>query len=333
MLEERKKKSKCKLSKSEMIQLYTKGKSTSEIAVLANVSAGYIRMVLKEKNVPRRAIGSWKRKYDLIEDYFKTWSNNMAYILGFITADGVIPKENQCVSISQKESDILNDIKKELNTNQPLYQNKKTGVYMLNLNSKTIKKDLMNIHGIKPCKSFTVEFPFVPDEYLHHFIRGYFDGDGYVNYEAYTVSFVGGSYNFMNSLNQVLQNYNLNSNLLNQNTHYRVMLTGRKSIQLFANWIYKDKDIYLHRKYETFHKEHVSLEQLQDRKLKRTQAAVMQRKENFLKDYEKNKCITTACSNININELTFKRWIKNDNQFKKEYEQINLIYTNSNNTI
>lgn len=59
----------------------------------------------------------------------------------------------------------------------------------------------------------------------------------------------------------------------------------------------------------------------------------MQRKENFLKDYEKNKCITTACSNININELTFKRWIKNDNQFKKEYEQINLAYTNSNNTI
>ncbi|SCC30785.1 Uncharacterized protein BW664_02647 [Bacillus mycoides] len=121
MLEERKKKSKCKLSKSEMIQLYTEGKSTSEIALLANVSTGYIRMVLKEKNVPRRAIGSWKRTYDLKEDYFKTWSNNMAYILGFITADVVIPKENQCVSISQKESDILNDIKKELNTNQPLH--------------------------------------------------------------------------------------------------------------------------------------------------------------------------------------------------------------------
>ncbi len=40
------------------------------------------------------------------------WSNNMAYILGFIAADGVIPKENQCVSISQKESYILEDIKK-----------------------------------------------------------------------------------------------------------------------------------------------------------------------------------------------------------------------------
>ena len=30
---------------------------------------------------------------------------------------------------------------------------------MLNINSKTIKDDLMNIHGIKPCKSFNIEFP------------------------------------------------------------------------------------------------------------------------------------------------------------------------------
>lgn len=242
MQAERNKKSKCKLSKSEIMQLYAEGKSTSEIAMLANVSARYIRMVSTDNNFPRRSIGSWKRKYDITEDYFKTWSNNMAYILGFIAADGVI----------QKESYILEDIKKELNTNQPLYQNKKTGVYMLNINSKTIKDDLMNIHGIMPCKSFNIEFPFAPEEYLHHFIRGYFDGDGYVNYETYTVSFVGGSYNFMNSLNQILQNHNLPADLLDQNKHYRVILSGRKSIQLFSNWIYKDKDIYLHRKYELF---------------------------------------------------------------------------------
>lgn len=196
---------------------------------------------------------------------------------------------------------------------------------MLNINSKTIKDDIMNIHGIMPCKSFNIEFPFVPEEFLHHFVRGYFDGDGYVNYETYTVSFVGGSYNFMSSLNQVLQNYNLTSYLINQNTHYRVILSGRKSIQLFSKWIYKGKDIYLHRKYEIFQKEILSLEQLQDRKLKRTQAAVKQRKQNFLKEYMRNKCIATACSNLEINELTFKTWLKNDNQFKKDYEGINSL--------
>ncbi|PTC14764.1 LAGLIDADG family homing endonuclease [Bacillus wiedmannii] len=321
---DRKKKSKCKLSKSEITQLYVEGKSTSEIATLANVSARYIRMVLTDNNVPRRAIGSWKRKYDITEDYFKTWSNNMAYILGFIAADGVIQKENQCVSISQKENYILEDIKQELNTNQPLYQNKK-------INSKKIKDDLMNIHGIKPCKSFNIVFPFVPEEYLHHFVRGYFDGDGYVKYKTYTVSFVGGSYNFMNSLHQILQNHDLRADLLNQNKHYRVILSGRKSIQLFSNWIYKDKDIYLHRKYEVFQKESLSLDQVQDRKLKQTQTAVKQRKQNFLKEYVKNKCNAKTCSNLEISESTFKRWLKKDNQFKREYEEINLTSSTSDN--
>ena len=85
-------------------------------------------MVLSDSNVPRRAIGSWKRKYDITENHFKMWSNNMAYILGFIAADGVIPKENQCVSVSQKESYILEDIKRT-KTNQPLYQNKNRCIY------------------------------------------------------------------------------------------------------------------------------------------------------------------------------------------------------------
>ena len=85
------------------MHLYTEGKSTSEIAMLANVSARYIRMVLSDNNVPRRAIGSWKRKYDITEDYFKTWSNNMAYILGFIAADGVIQKESMCQYISKRK--------------------------------------------------------------------------------------------------------------------------------------------------------------------------------------------------------------------------------------
>ncbi|PFR46421.1 LAGLIDADG family homing endonuclease [Bacillus cereus] len=249
---ERKKKAKCKLSKSEIIHLYTEGKSTSEIAMLANVSARYIRMVLSDSNVPRRAIGSWKRKYDITENFFKTWSNNMAYILGFIAADGVIQKENQCVSISQKESYILEDIKQELNTNQPLYRNKKTGVYMLNINSKTIKDDLMNIHGITSCKSFNIEFPCVPEEYLHHLVRGYFDGDGHVTPHKYFVSFVGGSYNFMNSFKDILEDNKFELSFVDKEKQYRIYLSGKNNVNKFSQWIYKDKGLHLKRKYNIF---------------------------------------------------------------------------------
>ncbi|WP_245947394.1 LAGLIDADG family homing endonuclease [Bacillus taeanensis] len=121
----------------------------------------------------------------------------MAYILGFFTAAGVIVKELQTVSFSQKEKTILEEIKKELGSNQPLYVNKNTGVYMLNLHSKIMKEDLMEIHGFTPNKSHSVVFPKVPERYLHHFVRGYFDGDGSIYARGFMVCFVGGSYRFM----------------------------------------------------------------------------------------------------------------------------------------
>lgn len=39
----------------------------------------------------------------------------------------------------------------------------------------------------------------------------------------------------------------------------------------------------------------------------------------------KNKCIATSCYNLEIKELTFKSWLKNDNQFKKDYERIHSL--------
>lgn len=245
--------SKCTMEKTEMIRLYLDGSSTSDIANLANVSARYVRMILTDNNIKKRAHGSWKRKYDLNEDYFKVWSNNMAYILGFFVADGVITTGTQTVSISQKEKEILEDIKKEISSNHPIYINN-TGVYVLNLNSKIMKNDLIDLHGITPCKSCNVQFPYIPEEYLNHFIRGYFDGDGHVNPHKYFVSFVSGSYYFLYSLNQILNSQNFKPKFINREKQYRIYLSGKKEVQHFAEWLYKDKEIFLKRKFETFQK-------------------------------------------------------------------------------
>lgn len=176
---------------------------------------------------------------------------------------------------------------------------------MLNLNSKIMKNDLMDLHGIMPCKSYDVQFPFVPKEYLHHFIRGYFDGDGYVNYPTYTVSFVGGSHSFMNSLIQTLQEQNLKPNFINKKTHFRVILSGRKTIKLFSDWIYEDKELFLQRKYEIFQMETLDLEQ-----------------NDFLIQYKQHNCINKSCEYLNMSKATFKSWLKNDLEFKNRFEQI-----------
>jgi len=85
----------------------------------------------------------------------------------------------------------------------------------------------------------------------------------------------------------------------------------------------------VHRKDEVFQKEILGLDQLQEAKLKQTKTAVKQRKQNFLKEYMKNKCNAITCSNLEISESAFKRWLKNDNQFKRDYEKINLTMSTS----
>nr|WP_240517671.1 helix-turn-helix domain-containing protein [Bacillus pseudomycoides] len=62
MIERSKKKSKCTLEKAEMIKLYLEGESASNIAKLANVSARYVRMVLTDNNVEKRARGQLETK-------------------------------------------------------------------------------------------------------------------------------------------------------------------------------------------------------------------------------------------------------------------------------
>lgn len=310
------------MSTEKIIELYKEGMGTTELGKLANVSPRYIRMLLNDNHVERRAHGSWKRKYTVNEDYFKTWSNNMAYILGFFAADGMVARDSQLISFSQKEKYILEDIRQEIGSDHPIYQNKHTNVYMLNLNSKIVKNDMINIHMITHNKSQKIVFPNVPDKYLSHFVRGYFDGDGYINYNKYSVTFVGGSECFMEKLYRIVKNIGLDPQIRSFQNHFRIHITGRKSIKVFSDWIYSNKDLYLKRKYEEFAKEKLEAFQLTDRKDKCTHEAVIARKQNFLDIYEKNKSINQTCEETGLKASTYKRWMKNDILFAHNFNEI-----------
>ncbi len=240
------------LSNEEVIRLYNMGKRTEDIAKKANVSARYIRMILKKENISKRPHGSWKRRYTVNEDYFKTWSNNMAYILGFFAADGTVPKDIQSISIAQKEKRILEKIKLEMKSNHPIIQSKTTKIYILTLNSKIMKTDIMELHNIKPKKSLDLKFPHVPKQYLSHFVRGYFDGDGCIYEQKEFVNIVGGSLNFMESLFDILVIKRIEPIFKSFDTHYRLYISGYENVKRFSDWIYKDKGLYLERKYIRF---------------------------------------------------------------------------------
>ena len=293
----------------EIIKMYEDGMSTSEIAIAGNVSSRRITQILKKNNVELRPRGHWKRKYHINEDYFKHWSPNMAYILGFFLADGVVSGEGQTVSFAQKEIEILDQIRHEMESNHPIgeYNN---GVHFLNINSKIIKDDLMNIHGLTPNKSKTVEFPHVPEEYMHHFVRGYFDGDGSIYKKGNMINFVGGSDSFILDLRDILDDKEFDPIITSKDNHFRIYISGKKTIKQFGDWIYNDKGLYLKRKFDIYNKEELLAEQLINKAAKKpTKQRV------FLKELEFHNSIKKARLHANISVEQLENWVKTDDRF------------------
>ena len=149
------------------------------------------------------------RKYHINQDYFKTWSSNMAYVLGLWFADGCIYGGKIFdITLHAKDKYILKQVAKELEYEGQLYDYVDRQAARLNFSCVVIYDDIINLGGCEN-KSKVVRFPKVPKEYLADFIRGYFDGDGCVmnlKGKRLNSAFTSGSKAFLDELLKILQN-------------------------------------------------------------------------------------------------------------------------------
>ena len=215
------------------------------------------------------------RKYKVNENYFENInSHEKAYILGFIYADGYNGEDTLELAQNIEREDVLVHIKTALETDQEIkyyVPNKGT----LNIYSKKICSDLVNLGAIRN-KSLVLQFPtFLPEELMCSFILGYFDGDGCVwdgkrkkmtvkderhpgrtrERIVHNVKFTfTGNYDFINAL----QDYLIEKNIVNKktklnfskaknvsnNTSDRVCTmeySGRKQMEKFFNYLCSNK--------------------------------------------------------------------------------------------
>lgn len=124
-------------------------------------------------------------KYRVNERFFDHWSVPMAYVLGFLYADGSLEDASyiraKYVRITNTDLDRIETIRNILKSTHSIVVDEKGGNYktryLLRIGSHTLYEKLV-VRGITPRKSHTMTFPRMPKKYLGHFIRGYFDGDG-----------------------------------------------------------------------------------------------------------------------------------------------------------
>ncbi len=237
---------------SKAIDMYKSGESTKEISESIGVSARQVRHILRKAGVDlsskRRTDG-----YKVNEKFFRSWSSDMAYVLGFILTDGNI--SGNSVSIAQKDADILEDIKRVMGATYPIRRRSNNGnsyIHTLTFNRKSIVEDLRAL-GITENKSLTVDMPEVPKEYQSDFIRGVIDGDGWVQDRGYVMNITTASKTFADELMCVFKKRGLNSRVVNQSNAYRVWVSGKQDVINLAEWLYEGKpNLYLERKRDRF---------------------------------------------------------------------------------
>lgn len=198
-----------------------------------------------------------RTKYN--KDYFKHWSKNMAYVFGLWCADGNIcmTSGGYYFSITLKQSDkyLLENILQDMNSEHKIYE-KSDGSCKICFSSKDFYNDLLTLGG-KEKKSLVLEFPNIPEEYINHFIRGYFDGDGSINKNH--TGYLIGTYEFCNSIKEILQSQGIEISSIRQkhpengldNNCYCLNIFRQSEFSKFENYMYQNVDegtLYLKRK-------------------------------------------------------------------------------------
>jgi len=130
-------------------------------------------------------------KYAFDDFYFKNIdSEEKAYFLGWIASDGSVNKNGFRISIHEKDKLILEQLRdllcKELKITTKFsfsLNNFLSIMSDLTINSKQISEDICRHLNINPGKkSRVVNFPNLDNDFLKWaFVRGFFDGDGFVS--------------------------------------------------------------------------------------------------------------------------------------------------------
>ncbi len=247
----------------KMIEEYKQGDSTCVLGRRYNVSNVAIYNLLKRRNIPMRTPSQSKQEYKINENFFDIIdTEEKAYWLGFICADGYLNFKRNSLSIglSKKDKNQLNKLRLSLDSNHPI--NEYTYTY-----SDFVRLYIGNVHIINSLKkyinsnkTFSLLFPNLQKNLEQHFIRGYFDGDGCVtgNRKNPQFSLTSNQY-FLEELKKRLISSGLN-NTKNEIRHKKqksiqtLRYCGINNIKKIYKYLYNNSTIYMERKKNVFEK-------------------------------------------------------------------------------
>lgn len=243
---------------AKVCEIYKQGISCPKIAKEFNVSSVAIQGLLKRRNVPRRTQSQAQRKLFFDENAFDVITEESAYWIGFLMADGNVSHKHGSspeisLTLCSKDKEHLLKFRSFLKSEHSLINVSKTNAIRFSIKSNTLANSL-NIHNVVPCKSFAA---CASDVLMlnRHFWRGIIDGDGHLaisNKKKIILQLVGGK-NVMEQFNQFVRIHvpNCQSSVRPHKSIYTVQLSCNMAFKIIEI-LYRDASVFLDRKYQQY---------------------------------------------------------------------------------
>jgi hypothetical protein len=245
-----------------MIAAYLAGASTRRAAELFGYSGQTCTNTLKRRGITPRSREEVCRRYYIDEHFFDYIdTEEKAYWLGFLTADGGIVRHQLILQLKISDIDHLHKFASSLHSEHPVSIIEAKGygkvqpMARITVSSISLIRALSKL-GVGENKSFTVRpCEYVPEWLLSAYWRGIFDGDGCISYwgmpkRYWEVSLVGnkaivtGFHNFISPFLVSDAHIEPHKNI------FRVRYSNLTSTMRIVKILYRDAAIYLDRKYK-----------------------------------------------------------------------------------
>lgn len=173
------------------------------------------------------------------------------YILGLIWSDGNLNKEEDKISLTLKDLDLIESL-------YPIFSDiNKRKIYKYKHKNKFMSYTLINTNcdfinfckkkGLIPNKSFSIDVNNIPKKYFYAFVRGVFDGDGsvyiqnrYKNFIYLGVTIVSANCSFLKKLTLDFEKNHIEYNIYldSRKSLYYLKIGKKQSIKNFYKYIY-----------------------------------------------------------------------------------------------
>lgn len=256
--------------KEKIVELYVKEKKSIRqiIQLFHGLHYNTIKRILTEFNIPLRTRAQSHYQDNRIEDIFaQIDTEEKAYWLGFLAADGCVSGNYIIISLQKKDEEHLLKFRNFLQATSiqityptHILENGSIGEYCrFSIGCKKMAEDLKR-QGIVENKTTILQPPKIDEKFYYDWIRGYFDGDGGLSYSEQTNRWQSYANSTQCVLDWIVQVMQLNTKPFHQKHRnifdnvWRIHFNGRINVYNFWNKLYKNDTatIFLQRKHDLF---------------------------------------------------------------------------------